>query len=143
MKALQRGKDLRLRLHLSGQIDIEEVAGSLGLTIVPWKFDRVDEAKVGNMVAVSSKLSRPQRRWAIAHAIGHHLLHPGNHLSLRAKTMLAVKYERESEDFAYGLLVEPQEVRSQGFVEPWDVADYFGVPENMLALRGWQCALEL
>ncbi len=54
-------------------------------------------------VAVAKRLSPEWRRWVIAHAIGHRLLHPGNHLELRAHTDLPRRFKREAEDFARGL----------------------------------------
>ena len=58
-----------------------------------------------------------ERRWDVAHAIGHHVLHPGNQLWLRSQTLLAKPNGRQSEDFAYGLLVDEAEALREGPTE--------------------------
>ena len=70
-----------------------------------------------------------------AHAIGHRLLHPGNHLWIRLHTGLAQRFEREAEDFARALLVDPQEAAGAGLTQSWEVAEYFGVPHEVLRLQ--------
>ena len=42
----------------------------------------VDEMKVGHIVGLRKGLSREWRRWDIAHALGHQLLHHGNQLTV-------------------------------------------------------------
>lgn len=75
-------------------------------------------------------------RWARSPGIGHYEMHSGDRLWLRAHTMLAVGYEREAEDFAYGLLVDQHEAREAGLVEPWDVATLFGDPPRHSGSKG-------
>lgn len=129
------GRKLRKRFRLRGQVDAEALALGVGLAVDPWPFETVDEVKIGNHIAVASRLSYPWRRWCIAHAIGHHFLHPGNHLWLRAHTGLALRFEREAEDFAYGLLIDEEEALIEQLRETWEVAEHFGVPEEPLLGR--------
>ncbi|MYE06924.1 MAG: ImmA/IrrE family metallo-endopeptidase [Chloroflexi bacterium] len=68
----------------------------------------------------------------IAHAIGHHLLHPGNHLRMRERGLLSDAVEREAEEFAGALLIDERETLGLGISEPRYVAEYFGVPEEMV-----------
>ena len=49
------------------------------------------------MVAIADHLSAPESRWALGHAIGHHVLHPGNQVWLKKRTRLAQSYERGRE----------------------------------------------
>ena len=70
-----------------------------------------------------------------AHAIGHRLLHPGNHLWIRLHTGLAQRFEREAEDFARALLVDSQEAAKAGLMQSWEVAEYFGVPDEVVRLQ--------
>ena len=120
-------------MDLAGRIDVEAVAQDLGLTIFAWPLrGRVQEVKVGDAVGVSEGLLPGWRRWAIAHAIGHHQLHPGNHAWLRANTGLATPMERQAEEFAYGLLIDVSEAAEAGMLEDWEVADFFGVPEELV-----------
>ena len=68
----------------------------------------------------------------IAHAIGHRMLHPGNHLRLRKHTDLTHRYEQEAEDFARALLVDEREAQQEGLVDSWEMAEHFGVPDEVV-----------
>ena len=136
MRAAQRkAEQLRRKLKLSGRVDAEEVANLLGLVVVPWPLDVQEEMQMGHYIGVAERLDARWRRWVIAHAIGHKLLHSGNHLWIRDHTSLGSLYEREAEDFARALLVDAQEAMEEGLSELWEVAEHFGVPEEMVFLQ--------
>ena len=84
---------------------------------------------------MAERLDARWRRWVIAHAIGHKLLHSGNHLWIRDHTSLGGLYEREAEDFARALLMDVAEAMAEGLSELWEVAEHFGVPEEMAWLQ--------
>ena len=88
-------------------------------------------------IGVAERLDPCWRRWVIAHAIGHRLLHPGNHLWIRDHSSLGGgRYEREAEDFALALLVDTGgEAREEGLRELWEVADHFGVPQELVVFQ--------
>ena len=88
-RAQQRGSALRRELGLGGRVDAEAVAEGLGLTIKRWSLRVIEEMRLGNYVAVADRLEPEWQRWVVAHAIGHCLLHPGNHLWIRRHTDLA------------------------------------------------------
>ena len=44
---------------------------------------------------------------------------------------LAPRVEREAEEFAGALLMDGREALEQRLVHPWEVAEYFGVPEEL------------
>ena len=94
---------------------------------------RIDEVKSHQFIGVSNRLPYARRNWAIAHGIGHHALHAGNQAWLRVHTSLAVKDERQAEDFAYGLLVDEDEAIFEGLAT-WEWREYFRVPDELL----WQ-----
>ncbi len=96
----------------------------------------VEEIVVGSSVAVSNHLDDPEWRWAIAHAIGHRVLHGSNHVWLRTCTHLSEKLEAEAELFAYNLLVDVEEAWKEGLRTAQDIAGYFGVPEAMIRVQG-------
>ena len=50
--------------------------------------------------------------------------------------MLAMPFERQAEEFAYHFLVDEEEVTRQGFTESWEIAEHFGVPEEMVMIQG-------
>jgi len=64
-------------------IDIEAVVVREGLRVITWPLlPPVEEVKVGSSIGIREGLSSEWRRWDIAHAIGHHLMHRGNQLLL-------------------------------------------------------------
>jgi len=138
MNGRKKGRELRRKLRATGRVDFELAAHVLDLRIEPWPFpsDEVHEAKVGRWIGVAEGRSEQERRWDVAHAIGHHVLHPGNQLWLRSQTLLAEPNERQAEDFAYGLLVDEAEALGEGLTEAWQLAEYFGVPEAMVRVQG-------
>ena len=134
-KAQRRAVGLRRKLGLRGRVDAEEVANILGLEVVYRPMGRQEEMMVYEYIGVDEELDSRWRRWVIAYAIGHRLLHPGNHLWTRRHTDLGKPYEREAEDFALALLVDGQEARDEGLRELWEVAEHFGVPQELVALQ--------
>lgn len=131
-RAQRRGKEIRRELGLRGRVDAEEVANRLGLDVLTWSFQVLQEMQIDGAIAVAKRLDASWRRWVIAHAIGHSILHPGNHLWMQEHTQLGHRVEREAEEFAGALLVDESEALEEGLVEPWDLAEHFGVPEEMV-----------
>ena len=134
-RAHREGLALRRKLRLSGRVDVEAVAAILGLEIVTWPLHRLEEITVGDVIGVAERLDARWRRWVVAHAIGHRLLHPGNHLWIRLNTDLGHRFEREAEDFARALLVDVDEARREGIGESWELALHFGVPPEVVAFQ--------
>ena len=134
-RAQRKGAEVRRELGLQGQVDAEAVANRMGLEVWTWPLDVLQEMMTGGSIAVARRLEPSWRRWVIAHAIGHRLLHPGNHLWIRAHTLLGHRIEREAEEFAGALLMDAREAMGRGLAESWEVAEYFGVPEEMARLQ--------
>ena len=130
-RAQKKAKKLRDALRLQGRVDVEEVAGILGMEVVTWPMQVQEEMQMGRYIGVAERLDPHWRRWVIAHSIGHRLLHPGNHLWIRDHTSLGSKFEREAEDFARALLMDEAEAMDEGLSELWEVAEHFGVPQEM------------
>ncbi len=123
---------MRRRLGLRGQVDAEAVASGLGLTVQRRPLHVLEEMRIGDYVSVADRLETWWQRWVVGHAIGHCVLHPGNHLWIRRHTDLAHGFEREAEDFAHGLLVDLEEAAAVGLNNSWEVAKHFGVPVDVL-----------
>lgn len=85
MKVIEKVEKLYKRYGLLDfPVDAEDIARREGLTITNWPLlPPVEEVKVGHSVGLSEGLSTEWRRWDIAHALGHHLLHRGNQLVFR------------------------------------------------------------
>jgi len=134
-RAQRKAREIRLKLKLSGRVDAETVANILGLEVVTWPLDVQEEMQMDRYIGVAERLDSRWRRWVIAHAIGHRLLHSGNHLWVRDHTSLGSLFEREAEDFARALLMDVDEAMAEGLSELWEVAEHFGVPEEMVVFQ--------
>ena len=118
-RAQRKAEQLRRKLGLHGRVDAEAVANMVGLEVVPWPLEVQEEMQMGLYIGVAERLDPRWRRWVIAHAIGHKLLHSGNHLWIRDHTSLGGIYEREAEDFARALLMDVAEAMAEGLSELW------------------------
>ena len=116
-------------------MDAEVVANDLGLTVKRWSLRVVEEMRFGDYIAVAERLTPEWRRWVVAHAVAHRLLHPSNHVWIHRNINLARGFERGAEDFAYGLLVDAGEAASAGLTHSWELAAHFGVPDEMVRGR--------
>ncbi|MCY3919276.1 MAG: ImmA/IrrE family metallo-endopeptidase [Chloroflexi bacterium] len=134
-RARRRADTLRRELGLRGRVDAVAVANALGLEVWPWQFEVQKEMQIDGQIAVAKRLGPEWRRWVIAHAIAHRLLHPGNHIERRDHTDLPLPWEREAEDFAHALLIDEEEALAEGFVYAWEVAEHFGVPVEVVRVQ--------
>ena len=134
-RARRRALDLRRKLELSGRVDVVRVASMLELDVQLWPLENMEELVVDRFICVARRLEPEWRRWVVAHAIGHRLLHPGNHIWIRLHTRLAFKFEREAEEFAGALLMDGSEAVDAGLTNSWEIAEYFGVPEKVVRLQ--------
>ena len=126
---------MRRRLGLRGRVDADAVVAGLGLSVRAWSMEVQREFTMDREIVVAERLNREWRRWMIAHGICHHLFHPGNHLALRRHSELPLPWEREADQFACALLVDAEEARREGLVHSWQIAEHFGVPDELV--REW------
>ena len=131
----RRAVTLRQKLGLQGRVDAVAVANALGLEVWPWHFEVQKEMQIDGQIAVAERLAPEWRRWVIAHAIGHRLMHPGNHIEQRDHTDLPRPWEREAEEFAHALLIDEEEALDAGFTHAWEVAEHFGVPGELVQVQ--------
>ena len=129
-RATKRGAALRRELGLRGQVDAQAVADHLGLVVKRSRFLVFEEMRLGNFIAIADRFEPEWWRWVVAHAVGHGFLHVGNQYWIQRHTDLEHGFEREAEDFAFGLLVDPREAEDEGYVYSWQVAEHFGVPDE-------------
>ena len=93
----------------------------------------VHEILVKDTIGVSAELGTAERCWAIAHAIGHHLLYAeANSVWLRARTGLVDRFERQAEDFAFHLLIDLEEAWAEGLTDAAAIVERYGVPVEMV-----------
>ena len=139
MNPAERATAIRIEFGLGIRVDADELAKLLGLTVDTRLFrsPEVQEITVGDRIGVSDRLTASQRRWVIAHGIGHALLHADSPHTVWFHLVDARQhrdlYEMEAEIFAFNLLVDDS---LGGLVESWDLSAYCGVPNHKMALRG-------
>jgi Zn-dependent peptidase ImmA (M78 family) len=63
-------------------------------------------------------------------------LHSGNQLSFHGWQKISLrKQEREAEECAAHILIPEEELAKLGSVLVWEIAEYFGVPEELARQR--------
>ena len=134
-RAQRKGVDLRRKLGLTGRVDAEAVANIMGYRVERLDLKVQKELEVGGFICIAERLGPEESRWYIAHALGHKVMHPGNHLWIYRRTMLGYRYEREANDFAHTLLTDDREAVGEGLTCSLEVADYFGVPEEFVRVQ--------
>ena len=143
--AVEKAKELnRRRPGLSFPIDMEWLARAEGCELICWPFlGPVKEVKRGRWIGLARGLDEAERRRLIAHALAHHLLHSGNQLSFRGWQRISLrKQEREAEECAAHILMPEEELAKLGNAAAWEIAEYFGVPEELARQRITQFATD-
>jgi Zn-dependent peptidase ImmA (M78 family) len=134
-KAVQTAEGIYLKFGC----DLERIARKLGLIVLEEELaGRLSEVYFGDAIVVKRDLPRAVKRELIAHAIGHHLMHAGNHLTLQDNTYSFGNYhERQANVFAAWLLVPEEELSTKleaGKSIP-DLAHDFGVTDELMLFR--------
>lgn len=119
--------------------DLDQIAESLGLVIIYEKMTgRMKEFYVRGTIVIRADLSQREKRELIAHAIGHHIFHAGNHLSMQRRIYSFGNYhERQANIFAAVLLMPTDEFLRSLNTKPRmdEIADCFRVTEELVRLR--------
>ena len=127
------GRTLRTRFGL-GPRPVEDaqlvaIARSLGLCVQERDLVDVREVWASDLLVINSRLPREQRRWLLAHGIGHHALHIGNLFVLPTATI--ARQEREADLLAGAMLLGDSARR----MDRAELAAYHQLPEE--ALTRW------
>ena len=119
--------------------DLDEITQSLGLTIMSEKMEgRLTEFYFPGTIAVNSNLSTRKQRELIAHAIGHHLMHAGNHLAMQKRIYsFGNLHEKQANVFAACLLMPLAKLQrftsNRSRID--EIANHFQVTEELVRLR--------
>lgn len=136
--AVDKARDIHKRYPLlSFPVDMEWLVGAEGCELLSWPFSGpVKEVKQGRWIGIATGLDERQQRYLIAHALAHHLMHRGNQLSFRdwQKGNL-LKQEHDAEECAAHILMPEPELERIGNMPVWELAEYFGVPEELARQR--------
>lgn len=108
--------------------DLDKVLEKLDIQAVDVPLaGRLKELYFGDVVVLMQGLSEPERRELIAHALGHHFLHAGNHYAASRGAYSWDKYqERQAEVFAaYYLMPEISSDKRFELAEQYQVTEKF------------------
>jgi len=136
--AVEKAREVHKRHPgLSFPVDMEWLAVAEGCECLSWPFiEPVQEMKQGRWIGIAQGLEERERRHLIAHALAHHLMHRGNQLSFHGwQKMSRNKQEREADDCATHILMPETELDKMREMPAWELADYFGVPEDLVKQR--------
>lgn len=135
MRVIDRANEIN-RLHGN---DLDLIAESLGLAIIYERLTgRMKEFYVRGSIVIRADLSQREKRELIAHAIGHHLFHAGNHLSMQKRIYSFGNYhEKQANFFAACLLMPTFEFQKVLKTRPRmdEIADHFQVTEDLVRFR--------
>ena len=134
-RAQARGAALRRKLGLTGLVDAEAVANLYGYRVKRLPLVKQKELEVAGIICIAERLGPEWRRWCIAHSLGHKMMHPDNLLRVGRETGLGHRFEREANDFARALLMDGREAVRAGLTHSWEVAEHFGVPDEIVRLQ--------
>ena len=134
-RAQARGAALRRKLGLTGLVDAEAVANLHGYRVKRLPLVKQKELEVAGIICIAERLGPEWRRWCIAHSLGHKMMHPDNLLRVGRETGLGHRFEREANDFAHALLMDGREAIRAGLTHSWEVAEHFGVPDEIVRLQ--------
>ena len=119
--------------------DLDTITESLGLNVIPQKMEgRLREFYVSDSIVINENLSNRERRELVAHAIGHHLLHAGNHLAMQKRIYSFGNYhERQANVFAACLLMPFEDlscfIANKNRID--EIANHFQVREQLVRMR--------
>ncbi|MBM3167367.1 MAG: ImmA/IrrE family metallo-endopeptidase [Chloroflexi bacterium] len=136
--AVEKAKQVHQRHpELTFPVDMEWLANAEGCECLVWPFlEPIKEVKQGRWIGLADSLSRKERRYLIAHALAHHLMHCGNQLSFRDwQTSTRRRQEKEADCFAAHILMPENELDKVANMPQWEIAQAFGVPEELVRQR--------
>jgi len=132
--AIQKAKQLHLRHPgVNFPLDMEGLANLEGCECVTWPFiPPVREVKCGRWIGLAMGLSMVERRFLIAHALAHHLMHCGNQLTFYACRGITVsRQEHEADCCAAHILMPEERLIGLEHFSSEEIAEHFGVPEEL------------
>lgn len=119
------------KLHLA-PININKIMKAEKLVLDEWEFrGRVKEVYVGDRVAIKLNTDPKKKRELVAHALGHHFLHVGNHFYFDSVNQFAIfKQEQEAERFASELLMPTEMLKKMEHRSLKEISNHFNLTAN-------------
>lgn len=147
-KSQKRARQVLRKYDLTtAPIDLKKIIDGEELILDEWSFQgRVKEVYLGDSIGIDRDADPKKQRELIAHALGHHFLHTGNHLYFeRHDQFTTFKQEHEAQCFAAELLLPKAELKKVKHLTTGEIANYFSVPEDFtqfgmdVVLKGGSC----
>lgn len=119
--------------------NLDRIAEGLGLNVMFDKLEgRLKEYYVHGSIVINDDLPRSEKKELIAHAVGHHVLHAGNHLAMQRRVYSFGNYhEKQANVFAACLLIPINNlmklIADKARID--EIAEYFDVREELVRLR--------
>ncbi len=135
--AQKRARQIIRKYNLfTAPIDLNKIIDSEFLTLDEWEFKgRVKEVYVGDSIGILQSATPRKKRELIAHALGHHFLHQGNHMYFEENDQFTkFKQEHEAQCFATELLMPRFLFNKVKHLPVKEIANYFYVDEEMVKL---------
>lgn len=148
IKAQKRARQVLRKYKLStAPINLQTIIDGEELILDSWSFHgRVKEVYLGDSIGINKNECPKKQRELIAHALGHHFLHQGNHFYFeRRDQFTAFKQEHEAQCFAAELLLSKAELQKVKHLSIAEIANFFSVPEDFtqygvnVVLKGGLC----
>ncbi|MHB8967234.1 MAG: ImmA/IrrE family metallo-endopeptidase [Thermoleophilia bacterium] len=136
---MKRIIDKANQLHEMFGSDLDKITDSLGLSVMYEDMaGRMKEFYFRGSIVIRSDLSKREKRELIAHALGHHLFHAGNHLAMQKRIYSFGNYhEKQANVFAACLLIPiaklTRMIKDRARID--EIADCFQVGEELVRLR--------
>jgi len=147
-KAQKRARQVLRKYNLTtAPIDLITIVNGEDLILDEWSFHgRVKEVYLGDSIGVDRNVDPKKQRELIAHALGHHFLHTGNHLYFeRHDQFTTFKQEHEAQCFAAELLLPRAELKKVKHHTIEEISNIFSVPKDFtqfgmdVVLKGGLC----
>ena len=106
------------------------------VTVIRFETIRACTVEVGGVphVAINADLSEREKKAGLAHELGH--IKRGGLYHASTPPLLRQRAETLATRYAAEILAPPQAVREaerQGLVTVWELAEHFGLPEDVMA----------
>jgi len=148
IKAQKRARQVLRKYNLTtAPIDLQTIIKGENLILDEWSFHgRVKEVYLGDSIGIDQTSDPKKQRELIAHALGHHFLHQGNHFYFEGRNQFATfKQEHEAQCFAAELLMPSKEIPRIKHLTHDQISDHFYVPKDFIqfglnaVLKGGLC----
>ena len=133
--AQKRARQIIRKYNLStAPIDLNKIIDNENLALDEWDFKgRVKEVYVGDSIGILQSATPRKKRELIAHALGHHFMHEGNHMFFEENDQFAkFKQEYEAQSFAAELLMPRSLFNKMKHLSVKEIANYFYVNEDLV-----------